>query len=81
MKQGPTYVQDLFVINVEVKDISHLFSHNLELKDMVLITLVTKLVITRIYWIIVIRILATALENWQPLCGCATCDICILRRV
>ncbi len=42
---------------VDVKDVSHLFSHNLKLKDMVLIVLVTKLVITGIYWIIVIRTL------------------------
>ncbi len=47
----------LSVSTVEVKDISHLFSHNLKLKGMVLIALLTKLVITGIYWIIVIRIL------------------------
>ncbi len=23
----------------------------------------------------------TGLANWQPLCGCATCDICMLRKV
>ncbi len=42
---------------VEVKDISHLFSRNLRLKGMVLKVLVTKLVITGIYWVIAIRTL------------------------
>ncbi len=51
------YFTKLSISIVEVKDISHLFSHNLKFKGMVLIALLTKLVITGIYWIIVIRIL------------------------
>ncbi len=47
----------LSMSTVKVKDISHLFNHNVKLKGMVLIALLTKLVPTGIYWIIVLRIL------------------------
>ncbi len=65
---------------VKVKGISHLFNHSLKLKGMVLIliALLTKLVTTGIYWIINCFKDFTALAKWQPLCGCATCDTCIL---
>ncbi len=54
---------------VEVTDISHLFSRNLRLKGTVLIVLVTKLVITGIYWIIVTRTLLPSQAAAVRLCN------------
>ena len=82
MKQGPIYVHDLFVINEHSRSKRYFPLVQPQFKTQRFVFNSFSYIASH-HWNLLDNCYKdpSALANWQPLCSCATCDICILRKV